>query len=163
MYSSDKPYPPILVEGRNKEYAKLLLSDYAGELGEDTAIHQYFFQSLIIEDESISDALFHISKVEMIHLNILGKLIELLGIKPVFGVLNNNSFTPWNAKMVDYTSKLRNILIQNIKHEKDAIINYKKHMELIDDKYIKEILKRVIEDELVHIKYFYSVLKKGSN
>lgn len=163
MYFSNKPYPVVRVEGRNKDYAKLLLNDYAGSVSEDTAIHQYFYQALIINDEKIKNDFLHIAEVEMHHLNILGKIIELLGIKPLFGVVNDSTLTPWNAEYVDYTVKFKDILILNIKQERDAIINYKRHIEEIDDKYIKESLNRIIEDEILHIKYFYSLLKKESN
>ena len=96
----------------------------------------------------------------MKHLDILGRLIELLGIKPIFGVLGDNSLTPWTAKYIDYSVKVKDILIQNIKHERLAIETYKKHIEIIDDEDIKAILERIIEDEIVHIKIFYSYLKK---
>lgn len=163
MFCSDKPYPSICVEKRNKDYAKLLLNDYAGEISEDFAIHQYFYQSLIINDKDISDALMQISKVEMHHLAILGKVITQLGIKPIFGTIDNNHFTPWSTSAINYSVKLKDMLIQDIKHEKDAIIKYKKHADEINDKCIKKILYRIIEDELLHIKYFYSILKKESN
>ena len=44
MYAANKPYPNINVKRRNTDHAKLLLHDYAGINGEDTAIHQYFYQ-----------------------------------------------------------------------------------------------------------------------
>ena len=70
-YCSDKPYPPIEVEGTNLEYAKILLEDYAGAGGEDTAIHRYFYQSLVTDE--ISKMLEGISRVEMHHLEILDR------------------------------------------------------------------------------------------
>ena len=160
MYAANKPYPNINVKRRNTDYAKLLLHDYAGINGEDTAIHQYFYQSLIVPNKNLSEDLKHISEVEMKHLDILGRLIELLGIKPIFGVLGDNSLTPWTAKYIDYSVKVKDILIQNIKHERLAIETYLKHIEVIDDEDIKAILERIIEDEIVHIKIFYSYLKK---
>ena len=85
MYAANKPYPNINVKRRNTDHAKLLLHDYAGINGEDTAIHQYFYQSLIVPNKNLSEDLKHISEVEMKHLDILGRLIELLGIKPILG------------------------------------------------------------------------------
>lgn len=160
MFDEEKTYPNITVKKRNPDYAKILLNDYAGCNSEDTAIHNYFYQSLIVEDKNLSRDLMLISKTEMRHLDILGKLIHLLGVKPVFGVLKTNSLTPWTSKYVNYSVKTKDILIQNIKNERTAIENYKKDIELIDDENIKSILKRIIEDEFVHIKIFYSYLKK---
>ena len=74
--------------------------------------------------------------------------------------MGDNSLTPWTAKYIDYSVKVKDILIQNIKHERLAIETYKKHIEIIDDEDIKAILERIIEDEIVHIKIFYSYLKK---
>jgi bacterioferritin len=41
--------------------------------------------------------------------------------------------------------------------------SYKKHIEMIDDDYIKAILKRIILDEEVHIKHFKSAINKYCN
>ncbi len=160
MYESNKPYPKVLVQKRNPHYAKLLLVDYAGICSEETAIHEYFYQSLMVDDKELSKTLMQISKVEMHHLNLIGKAILLLGIKPVFGVLGNNSLTTWTSKYVDYSVKIEDMLKIDIRSEKLAIDTYQKHIKEIDDKYIKALLERIIEDEIIHIKILYSYLKK---
>ncbi len=150
-YCLDKPYPPIEVERENIEYAHILLEDYAGSDGEDTAIHRYFYQS-IVRDE-IGKILEGIARVEMHHLEILGKLIWKLGYTPSFYTIDSNieCILPWTSKYVDYSCDLETILLSDIEKEKQAIKRYRKHISEINDKYIKEILKRIIEDEEVHI------------
>lgn len=160
MYENNKPYPEVLVERRNPYYAKLLLIDYASNCSEDTAIHEYFYQSLMVDDKELSETLMQISKVEMHHLRLLGKAISLLGIKPVFGVLGNNTLTPWTSKYVNYSVKVEDMLKIDIKQEKTAIDTYQKHIKEIDDRYIKSLLERIVEDEIIHLKTLYTYLKK---
>lgn len=150
-YCSDKPYPPIKVEKENIEYAKILLEDYAGEGGEDTAIHTYFYQSLVREE--IGKVLAEISKVEMHHLKILGELIYKLGYYPSFYTIDSQleCAIPWTSKNVDYSIQLSTILLEDINHENKTIKRYQKHILEIEDENIRAILRRIIEDEKIHI------------
>ncbi len=150
-YCLDKPYPPIEVESENVEYAKILLEDYAGSDGEDTAIHRYFYQSIV--DDRVSKMLEGIARVEMHHLEILGKLIWELGYTPAFYTIDSNieCVIPWTSKYVDYSCSLETILLEDIEKEKQAIKRYQKHITEIDDVYVKKILARIIEDERIHI------------
>ena len=51
-------------------------------------------------------------------------------------------------------------LIDNIKKEYMAISKYEKHIAMINDKYIKRSLARIIEDEKIHIICFKNYLSK---
>lgn len=150
----DKPYPPIKVTKANKEYAKLLLKNYAGQISEDTAIHLYMYQSLVCSDEDLAKTLKDIAIVEMHHLEMLGELITLLGVKPVYGTIKNDYFKPWTSTNVNYNICLKNMLEIDIKNEEIAIKNYKENINCIDDIFIINILERIIEDEVLHIKIF---------
>lgn len=156
----DKPYPSIRVEEKNEDYAKLLLKNFAGKVSEDTAIHLYLFQMLILKDDckELANALEKIAIVEMHHLEMLGETIKLLGIKPVYGTMIGDYFNPWNGNNVNYTIKKEDMLKINIKAEEKAIKNYQQNIALINDKYIKVLLARIIEDEKLHIKIFKSFL-----
>lgn len=162
-YLSNKPYPEPQVERKNLEYAKLLLEDYAGRDGEDTAIHQYLYQHLL-KDNELSDfalAMEHIAEVEMYHLSLLGKTIRLLGFHPVFGEYSSNkNFIFWNSSSVNYTNDLSEMILSDIKKEEDAIRRYKYHRSIIQDHYIKSLLTRIIEDEEIHLTIFYSFYKQ---
>lgn len=161
-YKSDRPYPTTRVEGRNLGYANLLLKDYAGEVSEDTAIHLYLFQSLILKNEmDFVDAVSHIAQVEMHHLKLLGETIQLLGIKPVYGYFSNiGDFNSWSSVDVDYSTDLKKILLINIQSEQNAINNYQKHYLIIKDKYIRQLLLRIIEDEKIHLNIFREFYQK---
>lgn len=159
-YYVDKPYPPIKVEEKNENYARLLLKNFAGEISEDTAIHLYIYQTLILKDDNkdLADTLKRIAIVEMHHLDMLGEVIKLLGVKPVYGTMIDNYFKPWSGAYVDYTIGLKEMLNIDIENEETAIRNYQKSIELIEDKYIRKLLERIIEDEMLHIKIFKSFL-----
>lgn len=157
-YSSDLVYPKIEVEKENKEYAKLLLNVYSGRNSETTAIFEYIYQSIIL-DNKYGEILKNIAIVEMKHLNILGQTIKLLGLDPMYIYPNNidNGFKYWNSSYVDYNNNLIHIISSNINDEKMAINNYNEIINKIDDKYVIEILKRLILDEEIHLKILKNI------
>lgn len=161
---SNNPYPEVKVKCKNIEYAKILLEDYAGVISEDSAIHQYIYQHFdkFNVDEEFSETLKQIAMVEMKHLELLGKTIKLLGLDPKFKFIDKycNSFTYWSSSFVDYTINIVDMLIDDIEIERKAIENYKYHISIIDDPYIKRTLNRIIEDEEIHIKCFNVLLEK---
>lgn len=155
------PYPPIEVEEKNFRYAQLLLKDYAGPNGELTALTQYFYQYLITQNQysDFADQMECISIVEMKHMEILGKLIVLLGGNPFYGTYDCGKYTFWSGYNISTTENIRNFLMENIEGEKLAIQAYLKHISEIKDCKIREILKRIIKDEENHIRIFNSYLK----
>lgn len=162
-YQKNKSYPIPKVKEKNTYYASLLLFDYAGKQSEDTAIHQYLFQSLILKKQNpeLAQTLEHIAIVEMHHLNLLGETITLLGVKPIFATpTQNNKYIPWNASTVLYDTNIINILKKDIEHEQNAITLYQQHIKIIQDSNIQELLQRIIEDEQEHISIFTQYLKK---
>lgn len=160
----DKPYPKVRVERKNIEYAKLLLDDYASPIGEDRAIHQYIYQKFdkFNADPVFAETLSQIAMVEMKHLELLGETIKLLGVNPEFRFLDNNTnrLVYWNSSFVDYTTNIIEMLKSDIRIEEEAIKKYRYHISIIDDKYIKALLYRIIEDEEMHIKCFNMLLNR---
>ena len=156
----DKPYPKIKVERKSKEIAEILSYLYASNEGELTAVLQYSFETFVIPDEEIAYILKQISIVEMHHLKILGKTIELLGCTPVFCETSHNQKTYWNSDFIYYDTDLKTILEINIEEEKQAIKNYQMALSVIDDIYVKETIKRILEDEYLHLEIFMKL--KGS-
>ena len=157
IYQSNSPYPTPRVEETNRKYALILLSNYAGDISEETAIHQYLFQYLMKNNEleEFASAMIQISTVEMEHLRLLGETIKLLGIMPVFGKTEQNkNYKPWCSNNVNYTTDIKTIILQNIKYENEAIKKYKYSYSQIKDVYVRELINRIIEDELIHIEIF---------
>ena len=149
MYKSNLPYPDIKVEKENIEYAKLLMYPYASMISEDTATHLYMYQSFIL-DNNIGKILENIAIVEMHHLEMLAKTINLLGLKPEY----KSNDIPWTSNYVNYNTNLKDILKINIEAETLAIKNYQNLIKVINDKYIKKMLERIIVDEEIHLKIF---------
>ena len=108
-----------------------------------------------------------IARVEMKHLELLGKTIRLLGANPKFKFvdISGRHLDNWQSKFVDYTTDLEKMLLDDIKKEYQTIANYEKHISLINDKYIKKLLARIIEDEKIHIiclkSYFQKITKSN--
>ncbi len=157
-------YPEIKVERPNLEYAKLLLQDYAGTVSEDTAVHLYMYQHLLQNEkwEEFAEALEDIAIVEMHHLEILGKLILKLGLNPIYATVDssNDNVIYWTSENVDYTDDIKKMLQVDIQAETLAIEQYELHKEMMDDKYIRAIIDRIIQDEKEHLKIFKELYNK---
>ena len=95
----EPPLPPIRIERKNPEYARLLLADYAGKAGEFTASTQYIYQAFITHQSHprLSEDLEHISIAEMRHMERLGKLIVLLGGNPLLRTCPMGGCCYWEA------------------------------------------------------------------
>ncbi len=154
-YSIDIPYPEIKVEKKDIELAKKILNLYAGEISEDTAIHNYTFQMMIMHaNEERKKILKEVAITEMHHLEILGLLIEKLGLTPFFVGVQNGTTKWWNGEFVTYEKEWKKMLLDNIGLEELAIQNYEKIIEETEDENVKYILKRIILDERLHIEIF---------
>jgi bacterioferritin len=153
IYKSDKPYPKILINDKNSEYAMLLLSLFSGQTSELTAINLYTYQEII--SDKYKEIFKEIAKVEMHHLEILGTMIYKLGGYPVYGYYSDDSvFRLWNSSNVKYYKNINDMLKHDISSEEEAINNYYKAISLIDDNNINTVLYRIIEDEKIHLKIF---------
>lgn len=161
-YCVNSPYPEPKVEKKNMQYANILLKDYAGKVSEFTAISLYSYQHFVSDGqyEDYAKLIGGIAVVEMKHLELLGETIKLEGIKPMY---INNVCPPgkfWNPMYVNYTICIEEMLMEDIKDEEMAIRNYKYHMTLINDKYIRKLIERIILDEELHVKLFKKELEK---
>lgn len=154
-YTDSSPYPPAQVSSPNKQYANLLMEDFAGPKGEFTAMSTYFYHHYTA-DETAGDygvMAMRIAVAEMNHMNILSSLIRQLGGDPVFrGGLNSNG-RYWTAGTVFYGQDLRQKLQNALEGEINAIASYQKHIALISDPQIKKVLERILLDEELHKSY----------
>ena len=160
MHSNKENYPEIKVEKQNINYAKLLLEDYTGSVSELTALTQYFNHEGVIFKQypQVAQILSYIGFVETNHLQILAKLINLLGVNPKYRVIKDNNVRVWWSPIyVDYEKDIFKIIESNIEGEKAAIKQYKEHLQLINDDYIIAILTRIIMDEEEHVKILTQV------
>ena len=161
-YYVDLPYPKIQVERPNIKYAKILSDVYAGEISEDTCIHLYIFEHIVLKDtySEYSKILKEIAIVEMHHLDMLGRLIRLLGLEPLFVSYKIDKIIPWNSNYIKYNTNIKDMIDIDIKSEENAIKCYQNIISIINDKYVIEIIKRIILDEELHIKIFKDIKSK---
>ena len=159
-YYVDIPYPKIQVERPNIEYAKVLSNIYAGEISEESCISLYIFEHISLFDtyQEYAEVLKKIAIVEMHHLEMLGELIDLLGMKPVFMSYDKlkKELIPWNACYINYDTNIKDIIDLDIQAEENAIACYRHILTIIKDKYITQIIKRIIMDEELHLSIFKS-------
>lgn len=161
-YKADLPYPKVLVEKPNDEYAKFIYQDYASRVSELTAITQYVQQNVLLEKdyEEVSIDLLGIAEVEMHHLKILAEVLVALGAQPKYGAYTGQQFKYWNASMDRYADSLMMILKNSIEDEHAMVAQYNAHIELIADENIKAILRRIVQDEEVHISILTTLYHK---
>lgn len=161
-YTLKESYPEVKVECKNKHYAAILSNDFAGAVSEMTAVSQYVNHHIKIEsmNKEIGEALLAIGIVEMYHLEMIGEVILKLGGEPYYGRVKKDKFQCWSPRFIVYGKDIKGMLKADIQGEVDAIAQYKKHIEEINDKHIKKLLERIIKDEEHHIEILDKLLKK---
>ena len=158
----DLPYPKIEISKKDRAYAYKIFKIYAGNLSELTSITQYSFQSSYLNKyKDLSNIIKEIAMVEMHHLRILSDLIIALGLVPYYVTYNcSKEAIPWNSDFGDYTLDYRNMLLSDINLEVSAIKDYNELINGTNDANIKDIFKRIIEDEERHLEIFRELLKQ---
>lgn len=165
-FHAEGEYPIPKVEQPNIEYANILKQNYTGNISELTTILLYIFQHNVVEsiDKEIATAMRQIAIVEMHHLELLGKTIALLGVKPSYKIRNSmtGNLMPWTADNINYTINIKEMIEYNIKEEKENMKNYTEAITKINDPFVQKLLKRIILDEQIHIKFFETLKEKYS-
>lgn len=138
---------------QNQRYAELLYNSFAGEGGELTAVMQYIYEHIELKRfENFSKIMLNIAIEEMHHLDLIGDLIKRLGQKPYFIDSKKNNWGSENLKY--HFNNVYDMLMFNIKSEKEAIRKYEEAIKCTQNKSIKELLKRIILDEKTHLEIF---------
>ncbi|KUO52874.1 MAG: hypothetical protein APF76_14710 [Desulfitibacter sp. BRH_c19] len=156
----NEPYPPIKVMEANPRYARILLESYAGNVSEMTAINLYLYHHYDSDDElpEFADIVEAVAIVEMHHLEILAKLIILLGGDPRY---HGSDGAWWSGRYVDYLTGEPCLQIHaDIRAESAAITQYRQQIIAIDDPYVQAMLQRIIKDEQLHLAIFRKLLNK---
>ena len=148
------PYPEIKVKERNKAYAELLALDYCGQSSEMTSTMQYINQEGRMSGNKC--------EIAQIILGIaIGELICLLGGTLDFTTKNSTGRqVMWSPSNVKIGGDIRNMLWADIEGERIAINQYRRHMNMIKDKNINQIMARIIKDEEYHIMLLRALLDK---
>ena len=131
----------IKVQGKNKKYSELLKLSYCGKFSDLTTFLLFRYESYLFHktDSYFSNNMSKISNDSLIHLDIFGRLITLLG-----GIPNQIDF---NINNIFYNEDKEKLIEINIRLIKEKIILYTNNLNQIDDEYIKEILSNFIVEE----------------
>lgn len=161
------PYPSPVACEKNEHYAKLIRSSFCGNDSELTAVMTYFYHSLRFSEcsEELAQELIGISRCEMIHLSLLGRLLRSLGGDPKFFCClppNANPGGWWSANpaVVPYSRDLGEAILNDIKLEEGAIEEYQSAAAYIDDENIRALIKRIILDEEGHLLLFKAMYQR---
>jgi bacterioferritin len=156
-FEDPSPYPEITAAESNICYARLLLDDHAGTVGEMTSICQYMYHEVMTCEMEVRNVLKGIAAVEMRHISILAELIRKLGGEPH---LRNGSGICWSPKFIYCGSRLADRIRADIDAEQRAVSCYELHIELIEDPAIKSILRRIVLDEELHIRLLKEISRE---
>lgn len=149
-YQVNLPYPDVKVQEPNRRFATLISDGYAGRGSEMTAITQYWAHRYYLEAyPKIYEAYQKIAQVEIIHLELLGKLICDLGGRSAYQSCITNHY--WSGMFPDYQYTLEDILKTDIEGELGAISHYKLLIRQINDDQMQRLFARIILDEQRHI------------
>jgi len=152
------PYPPIQVQGKNRQYAAMMLSNIGSANSELSAVAHYRYVHVDCSGD-LAKLAHNISIVEMQHLDDFARLAKLLGEDPRFWQCCGNRKGYWTPSYVDYTYRSTQDLIQKlIAEEKAAIRKYAAQAARIGDPYVVAVLERVIADEEVHVNVLENAL-----
>ena len=131
----------IKVEGKSKKYANYLKECYSEKYSDLTTFLLFEYEYILFSktDTSFSLNMNKLSSDSLSHLDILGKIISLLGEKPCL--------IPSNFINEMFETDKTLLLELNIRLIKEKIILYTKNLDRINDSYIKEVLTKFIVEE----------------
>jgi len=159
-YRGPEEYPLPERLTKNAYYARVLLPAYSGQVSELTAVNQYFFHHLVAGETNpqISAGLLGIAMVEIQHLDLLGTCIRQLGVQPRYHYFRGSRSQYWSTGFVSYGNTLGKMLQADIQGEYDAIEQYKYAVRSIREPHIQRLIRRIIDDEMLHIEILQSYL-----
>ncbi len=135
----------IKVEEKNKKNAQILKSLYTSKFSDLTMFLLYKYENYIFieKDSYFSKNMNKLSKDCLIHFEIIGRIIALLGGAP--------DHIDFKVEDVFYSNDKTKLIEINIRLTKEKIILYTKALNEIEDKYIKEILTKFILEERTNL------------
>lgn len=147
----DIPYPSLKINKPDEKHTETIEQIICICNNKMTTIATYLYQHWILYPQyaDISNLLFRISKVEMYHLDISGKLIILLGGDPE---LTADAHTNTDKDK----HNIRQILEENIQNEMVSARFYQRQAALVKDEYVSNMLNRLAMDDILHAKLFTS-------
>ncbi len=157
----DAPYPEITDATDDPNTVAVIKNLATSRDSELNAILIYTYQSVIADKtkEDIAKIFEEISIVEMTHLDMLMHAITDFGGVPKYEDAHG---TPYATTNINYTMKLREMLLNNIRGEQQAIDAYNQAILRVKNESLKQLFARIIKDEELHKKAFKYILDNVS-
>ena len=151
-FQADAPYPPVQAQQKNHRYAEAMLDNVGGSNSEMCAVAMYVYDQLMAAGiDDVAEAFRRISVVEMHHLEIFGTLARQMGEEPRLWGVEQGRKRWWTPGYLQYQSRLGPMIRIAVREEKAAIRKYRAQARWIGDQNIVENLRRVVEDEELHL------------
>lgn len=162
----DLPYPSLDELQPDLAAARIVAPAYAGiYISECNAVFQYSYHHLYFDNLKMPDyayVLENISISEMIHFEILGKMLLKLGIDPIFSS-NPPGRNFYNTSRIAYSKTPSKMLIDDISAEIAAINDYQNMIKRLKNEQVSAVLQRIVLDEMLHLEEFKRLLYKLNN
>lgn len=157
----DEAFPSIEGLTKDAKSVSIISPAYATSKGELNAILQYFYHFFNFDKcgyDEIARTIESIAIAEMLHLEILGKMIIAMGACPVYCQNPPTAFNFYSAKYVSYSRNLKHMIEDDILAEKQAIASYKHMLCLLKNDQVKDVISRILKDECLHLEKFKEIL-----
>ena len=157
----DLSYPPIQVQERNQNYADLISVSYCGAVSEVSAVMQYINNESRMFNKkcAMGRTLLGMAMAEMMHMQMLGELICLLGGNVCYTARQPGGRQwMWSPQCLNLPEKFGDMLQADLQSEQATIEQYNMHIRMIGDAYVNAVLNRIIQDEQYHIMMLRSLM-----
>jgi len=160
------PYPSVDGITPDKQAAAIISPAYAGLYSELTAILQYTYQDINFDYQKMDEyamLLEQISLAEMIHFELLGKMLIRLGVVPVMSQVPPYKQNFFNTSTVSYATNPQKMLIDSIAGEMEAIRGYQDMLKKLTNEQVAAVIKRILLDEMLHLEELREALENLTN
>ncbi len=157
------PYPSLDDIEPDLEAARIIAPAYASVYTSEVSAsfqyvyHHFFFDKLKMDE--FAYILENIAIAEMIHIEILGKLLLQLGVDPIFSC-NPPQRNFYNTSMIAYSKTPQKMLMDDINAEMRAIKDYSHMVSRLKNERVAAVIQRIILDEQLHLEEFKKLLAK---
>lgn len=127
---------------------------YASKESIFTLIHQYLYETIVLEEKDLVKNLKEFILIELDHLEILGKYIYNAGVLPIFALQNGLEEKYWHTNTIYYDDDKKTIIAINIELLQKIIGNLQIFYATVTEPNIKRIIKNIIRDGYKELNYF---------
>ena len=141
--------------------AMKILPAYCGSHGKVWRAEQYavrFFSLKKYSEHASADAVMRIMQCELKHVSLLGELIRKLGVNPV-GINCSNRYE-WFSRIGRKNITPKKIVTDCIAEEINTVLYFEGLCKDIDDQDVKKVLRRIIDDDGMHVNELKKCLSK---